>query len=91
MTLLFYYLVPLQNDTDMTSRSMQFSFGDNGAATGMIRPVTDKEGKGEGEKSISPWMKYGHANLSSFCSYTNGGCSVSLLFQSQVGYSLINR
>ena len=27
------------------------------------RPVTEKEGKGEGEKSIGPWMKYGHANL----------------------------
>ena len=35
-----------------------------------------RERKREGKKSISPWMKYGHANLSSFCSYTNGGCRV---------------
>ena len=39
-------------------------------------PVTQIEGKREGKNSISPWMKYGHANLSSFCSYTNGGCSI---------------
>ena len=113
MTLLFYYLAPLQNCTDVTSLCMQFIFGDKGAATCLIRecptvshvgmcqvcllgtslhlrmalytalPVTEKEGKGEVKKSITPWTKYGHANLSSFCSYTNEGCSVfnlSLLF-----------
>ena len=30
MTLLFYYLAPLQNDTDVTSRCMQFILGDKG-------------------------------------------------------------
>ena len=39
-------------------------------------PVTKKEEKREGKKSISPWTKYGQANLGSFCSYTNGECSV---------------
>ena len=74
MTLLFYYLAPLQNDTDMTSRCMQFIFGDKGAATFLERlfycseilppfssesalPVTEKEGKGEGKKSIGSWTK----------------------------------
>ena len=33
MTLLFYYLAPLQNDTDVMSRCMQFIFGDKGEAT----------------------------------------------------------
>ena len=60
MTLLFYYLAPLQNDTDVTSRCMQFIFGDMWEATYLIRewPVTEREGKGEGKKSIGPWTKY---------------------------------
>ena len=37
MTLLFYYLAPLQNCTDVTSLCMQFIFGDKGAATCLIR------------------------------------------------------
>ena len=80
ITQLFYYLAPLQNDTDVTSRCMQLIFGDKGAATCLIRecPICDwKRGEGRGEKSIGPWTKYGHTRLSSFCSYTNGGCSIN--------------
>ena len=46
MTLLFYYLAPLQNDTVVKSRCMQFNFGGKGEATCLIR----KEGKEEWEK-----------------------------------------
>ena len=37
MTLFFYYLAPLQNDTVVTSQCMQFTFGDKGEATFLIR------------------------------------------------------
>ena len=76
INLLFYYLAPLQNYTYVTSQCTQFIFGDKGAATCLIRecPTCDrKEGKGEGKKIIGPWTKYGNANLTSFCPYTNGG------------------
>ena len=33
-------------------------------------PVTEKESMQEGKRSIGPWMKYVHANLSSFCAHT---------------------
>ena len=51
MTLLFYYLATLQNVTVVTSRCVQFTFGDKGVVTCQIRecPVTDKEGKREGK------------------------------------------
>ena len=42
-------------------------------------PVTEKEGKGEGNMSIGPWTKYGHANLTSFCPCTNGRCSMNCM------------
>ena len=65
MTLLFNYLALLQND--------------KGEATCLIReslPVTEREGKREGKKSIGPRTKYGHAKLNSFCPCTNGRCSI---------------
>ena len=34
-------------------------------------PVSEKESKRERNRSISPWMKNGRANLSSFCAHTN--------------------
>ena len=77
MTLLFYFLAPLQNYTDVTSWCMQFIFGDKGAATCLIRkcPTCDwkrKEGKGEMEFLDEIWTRKPY----SFCSYTNGGCSL---------------
>ena len=52
MILLFIYLSHLPNDTDLTSRCIQFIFGDKVAATCLNRePVTRKEGKGKGKKS----------------------------------------
>ena len=71
MTLLFYYLAPLQNDTDMTSRCMQFIFGDKGEVPYLW---LKERGRERGKKSIGPWTKYGQANLISFC--PNGRCSV---------------
>ena len=41
-----------------------------------VLPVTEKERRGKEKKSIGPRMKNGHANLDSFCSQTNGRCSV---------------
>ena len=50
-TLLFYYLAPLQNKTIVTSRCMQFNFGDKGPVwSESALPVTGKEGKGEVKK-----------------------------------------
>ena len=43
-------------------------------------PVTEKERRGEGKTTISPRMKYGHANLKSFFPYTNGRCSKKVFF-----------
>ena len=72
--MLFYYLAPLQNGSTVTSRWMQFTFGDKREVHLLDKsalPVTDKESMREGKKSICPRMKYGHANLSSFCPHTN--------------------
>ena len=37
MTLLFYYLAPLQNNNIVTSQCMQFIFGDKGEAMCLMR------------------------------------------------------
>ena len=53
MTLLFYFLAPLQNDTIVTSWCMQFNFGDKGEATCLIRECPScvwKRRDGRGEK-----------------------------------------
>ena len=45
---------------------MQFTFGDKGKVYLLdegVLPVTGKERRGEGKKSIGPRMKYGHANI----------------------------
>ena len=55
MTLLFYYLAPLQNDTVVTSQCMQFTFRDKGAAWSAC---DWKRKEGRGKKSISPGTKY---------------------------------
>ena len=57
MTLLFYYLAPLQNDTIVMSLCMQFNFGDKGEATYLIRecPTCDlKRRDRRGEKQHQP-------------------------------------
>ena len=44
---------------------MQFTLGDKREVHLLdesVLPVTEKERRGEGEGSISPRMKYGHAN-----------------------------
>ena len=43
MNLLFYYLAPLQNDTNVTSQCMLFIFGDKGAATCLIREYPTRD------------------------------------------------
>ena len=66
MLLLFYYLVPLLNDCLVTSRCMQFTFGDKREVylqDESALPVTEKESMREGKKSIGPRMKYGHSNF----------------------------
>ena len=71
--MLFYYLAPLQNDSIVTSRCMQFTFGDKREVylfDESAIPVTEKESMREGKRSIGPWMKYGQANLNSFCTHT---------------------
>ena len=78
--MLFYYLAPLKNDFIVMSQCMQFTFGDMREVYLLdksVLPGTEKERRGEGKKTISPRMKYGHANLKSFCPYTNGRCSVT--------------
>ena len=72
--MLFYYLVPLQNDSIVTSQWVQFTFGEQREVYLLDEsalPVIEKEGMREGKRSIGPRMKYGHANLSSFCTHTN--------------------
>ena len=55
MTLLFYYWAPLQNDTVVKSRCMQFIFWDKGAATYLIRECPDlwlkKKGRQRGKRA----------------------------------------
>ena len=58
---------------------MQFTFGDKREVYLLdesVPPVTKKERRWEGKRSIGPRMKYGHANLKSFCPHTNGRCSI---------------
>ena len=72
----------MQNDTDVTSPCMQFIFGTREKLpvwSESVLPVTEREGKGEENKSIGHWTKYGHSRLISFCSYTNGMSSVFYL------------
>ena len=90
----FYYLAPLPNDCLVTSRCMQFTFGDKREVYLLgesALPVNEKESMQEGKKSIGPRMKYGHADLNSFCSQTNGRCSffplAYFLFRSQASHS----
>ena len=90
--MLLYYLAPLQNDSIVTSRCMQFTLGDKREVYLLdesVLTVTEKESMREGKRSIGPRMKYGQANLSSFCTHTNkwvcvfhprADASVSLLY-----------
>ena len=58
---------------------MQFTFGDKGEVylvDESVLPATEKERRQEWKKNIGPGMKYGHANLNSFCPYKNRRCSV---------------
>ena len=53
---------------------MQFNFGDEREVyllNESALPVTEKESKPKGKRSIGPRMKYGHENLNSFCAHTN--------------------
>ena len=53
MTLLFYYLAPLQNEALLTSQCMQFTFGDKGEVyllNETALPVMKKESKQEGKR-----------------------------------------
>ena len=75
MLLLFYYLVPLLNDCLVTSRCMQFTFGDKREVylqDESALPVIKKESMQKGKYSIGPRMKYGHSNLNLICAQTNG-------------------
>ena len=68
--MLFYYLVPLQNDSIVMSWCVQFTFGDKREVCLLGKsalPVSIKESMWERKKSIGPKMKYWHANLNSFC------------------------
>ena len=59
--MLFYYLAPLQNDSIVTSRCMQFTFGDKGEVYLLDKsalPVPEKQSMREGKRSIGPRMKY---------------------------------
>ena len=59
---------------------MQFTFGDKGEVYLLDEsalPVTKKERRREGKKTIGPKIKYGHANLKSFCPYINGVFNLS--------------
>ena len=63
MTLLFYYLPPLQNNTDVTSRCVQFIFGDKGAATCLKDLCLKERGrecgvKGDGSRRKTSVVKY---------------------------------
>ena len=72
--MLFYYLAPLQNDSIVTSRCMQFTFGDKREVYLLdesVLPVTEKESMREGKKSMGPRMKYVRTNPNSFCALTN--------------------
>ena len=73
--MLFYYLAPLQNDSIVTSRCMQFTFGDKREVylldESVLLPVTEKESMQEGKKSMGPRMKYVRTNPNSFCALTN--------------------
>ena len=58
---------------------MQFTFGDKGEVYLLdesAQPVTEKERRGEKKSSISPRMKYGHANLKPFSPYAEGAAYV---------------
>ena len=69
--MLFYDLAPLQNDSIVTSRCVQFTFGDKRNIYLLDESVTEKESRREGKRSIGPRMKNGHANLNSFCAHSN--------------------
>ena len=87
MTLLFYYLVPLQNHCLVTSQCMQFTFEDKEKLPGWSEralPVTKKEWKGEGKKSICPWIKYGHANLNSYTTVHYTDLFLSFCFETTI-------
>ena len=58
--MLFYYLDPLQNDSLVTSRCMQLTFGDKREVYLLDKsalPVSKKESLQEGNKSIGPRIK----------------------------------
>ena len=70
--MLCYYLAPLQNDAIVTSRCMQFTFGDKGEVNLLDESallVTGKERRREGKSSMGPRMQYGHSNQNSVCPY----------------------
>ena len=55
MTLLFFYLAPLQNDAVLTSRCVQFTFGDKGEVY-----LLDESAPTRGEKREYARMKKDH-------------------------------
>ena len=59
--MLFYYLAPLQDDATVTSRCVQFTFGDKREVYLLdesVLPVTKKESMREGKRSIGPRRKF---------------------------------
>ena len=61
---------------------MQFTFWDKREVYLLEEsalPVTEKESMQEGKRSIGPRMKYGLANLNSFCPHTNKQVCVVIL------------
>ena len=75
--MLLYYLAPLQNDTIVMSRCVQLSFGDKGEVYLLdesVLPVTEKEGRREGTRSIgSRIYKTGVQPVLSTCGTTPFG------------------
>ena len=64
--MLFYYSAPLHKDCIVTSRCMQFTFGDKKEGhllNESVLPITEKERRRLGKRNIGPRIKYGHANL----------------------------
>ena len=62
---------------------MQFTFGDKGEVylvDESVLPATEKERRQEWKKNIGPGMKYGHANLNSFCAHLKTEGAAYLIF-----------
>ena len=68
----FSLLSPPANGAILTSRCVQFTFGDKGKVyllNESALPATEKESKREGKMSIRPRMKYGHKPFFILCSW----------------------